>query len=77
MCDLGKALEETGYFPFLCAGVKVGEDMMPMLRVAGEVGMVRKLPDEAWRILRDSLVQSIDSLHEAPLDDLSGYSYGA
>lgn len=43
---------------------------MPMLRVAGEVGMVRKLPEEAWQILRQSLIKSIDQLHTAPLDDL-------
>jgi len=68
--ELERALVETGFFPFLCVGINV-DGLVPLIRMAGEAHICRKLDDAAWEFLRDGVVATIDRLRSAPLDDLS------
>ncbi len=73
--NLADAIEEDGYLVFVAAGIRVADDGMPQMRLAGEVSVIRKLPDEAWEIIRDTLFGAIDDLRSSPLDDLEVRSY--
>lgn len=73
MCGLGTALEKTGYFPFIAAGLRVDDDGMPRLRLSSNALIVRRLSDKSWAIMRNTLVQAIDKMRSAPLDDLTRY----
>lgn len=70
MCQLCEAVIEQGYLPFLVVGIGVNEGDTPVLRLAGEFTITRKMPEEYWRIIRQTLITSLDSLRESPLDDL-------
>ena len=71
MCELGEALEKTEYTVFLAAGIRVNEQNIPHMRLAGDANIVRKMSDEAWGVMRTTLIQSVDKMRSAPLDDLT------
>lgn len=71
MCDLGDALTRAGNLVFFAFGLRVDEQTMtPHMRAACRPDIVRKLPEDAWQIIRMTMIKEIDSLRSAPLDDL-------
>lgn len=74
-CNIAEAIEDEGFLVFVVAGIRVSDDGMPQMRLAGEVSVIRKLPDEAWEIIRETLFGAIDDLRSSPLDDLEVRSY--
>ena len=73
--NMVEALEEGGYMPFFAAGVRVSEDGVPEMRLDGEMSIVRKLEDDVWQMIRDTLVNGLDDLRASPLDDLEVKRY--
>lgn len=71
MCELGEKLIETGYLPFIAAGITVDTDGVPKLRLAGDANIVRRLEEPHWLIVRSTLIAALDKMHSAPLDDLT------